>query len=141
MENVPFKLQVNGFQDSFVFSELEDQLLNIQGVEQVEINPIQNEILFKLAQPFWQDFEVLDAMRSAGVEPALDRGVLSIAGMHCMACVARVEGTLTDLLGVLEADVDLRGGEVTVLFFAGQVNEDDLHQAVIAAGYQVLADK
>lgn len=64
-----------------------------------------------------------------------------VEGMTCVSCVAHVEGALTDLPGVIQADVLLRENRVIVQYNGEQVNQADMAQAVIAAGYRVAGLK
>jgi copper chaperone CopZ len=61
---------------------------------------------------------------------------LSIEGMTCGHCVARVKGALSEVQGVARAEVDL-GKKLAVV--EGAVLDDALLQAAIAeAGYRVV---
>jgi len=60
---------------------------------------------------------------------------LSVEGMACGHCAARVEGALAAVKGVKSAKVDLAAATVTVE--AVGVDEQTLKQAVEAAGYKV----
>ncbi|MGH9172035.1 MAG: heavy-metal-associated domain-containing protein [Acidimicrobiales bacterium] len=62
--------------------------------------------------------------------------VLSVKGMHCGSCVALIEETLVEDLGVDKAEVDLGSGQATVTFDPARHSVDDLCAAVVAAGYE-----
>jgi len=62
--------------------------------------------------------------------------VLSVEGMHCGSCVALIEETLVEDLGVEAAEVDLQSGRATVTFDPARHSVDDLCAAVVAAGYE-----
>jgi Cu+-exporting ATPase len=63
--------------------------------------------------------------------------VLTVEGMMCGHCSARVEAALTAVSGVKSAKADLEAKTVTVVADA-KVKEAALAAAVIAAGYKVL---
>jgi len=65
--------------------------------------------------------------------------VAPVRGMHCAACVGRVERALTSVPGVEQASVNLATEQATVSFDPGRANIDALKAAVAAAGYE-LAD-
>ena len=73
------------------------------------------------------------AVTSAPVET--DVAQLSIEGMHCASCVARVERELESVPGVTEALVDLNGESARVSYLAGAATVEDLEHAVEHAGY------
>ena len=61
--------------------------------------------------------------------------VLSVQGMACGHCAARVEAALLALKGVKEAKVDLESATVRVS--AVGTTEEQMKKAVTAAGYTV----
>jgi copper chaperone CopZ len=61
--------------------------------------------------------------------------VLAVEGMHCGSCVALVEETLVEDLGVSRAAVDLESGRATVAYDPARFTVADLCDAVAAAGY------
>ena len=65
--------------------------------------------------------------------------VAPVRGMHCAACVGRVERALTSVPGVEQASVNLATEQATVSFDPGRASVDALKAAVAAAGYE-LAD-
>ena len=73
----------------------------------------------------------------ASPSPRADGSVrtLSVSGMHCAACVARVEGALTGVPGVRSAEVDLIGERARVLVDPAAVDPLALERAVAEAGY------
>jgi copper chaperone CopZ len=62
--------------------------------------------------------------------------VLAIEGMHCASCVALIEETLVEDLGVARASVDLESEKATIVYDPAQFSVDDLCDAVVAAGYR-----
>lgn len=61
--------------------------------------------------------------------------VLEVAGMHCGSCVALIEETLLEDLGVLRARVELESSLATVTYDPTTHSVDDVCAAVAAAGY------
>ncbi len=62
---------------------------------------------------------------------------LVLKGMHCAACVARVERALADLPGVEEARVNLATRQARVRYDPRRANLEAFQKAVQAAGYEV----
>jgi Cu+-exporting ATPase len=62
---------------------------------------------------------------------------LTLGGLHCAACVARVERALTQAPGVERAQVNLATRRAKVRFDPGQTSVAKLQAAVVAAGYEV----
>ncbi len=61
---------------------------------------------------------------------------ISIKGMMCAHCQARVEKALKAVEGVSSVNVDLEGGKATV---EGTAAAEALKQAVVDAGYEVTS--
>ncbi len=66
---------------------------------------------------------------------------LSIVGMHCTSCVARVEGALLGVPGVSAAAVDLLSGRARVGLSDPDVAADRLVEAVAREGYQATLNQ
>lgn len=61
---------------------------------------------------------------------------LSVSGMTCGHCVAKVEQALQDVDGVWGVVVELDGGTAEVDFDDAKAGPDALTEAVKAAGYE-----
>jgi copper chaperone CopZ len=60
---------------------------------------------------------------------------LTIGGMHCPACSARVVKALKAVPGVKEAEVSLEARQANVTYIAGETTPELLEQAITEAGY------
>lgn len=67
----------------------------------------------------------------------MEKLTLTVEGMTCGHCEARVTKALSEVSGVKIAVVSLDEGTATVEFEKGQVTEDALIDAVEEAGYEV----
>jgi P-type Cu+ transporter len=63
--------------------------------------------------------------------------VAPVRGMHCAACVGKVERALTSVPGVDQASVNLATEQATVSFDPALTGVDALRAAVAAAGYEL----
>ncbi|MGH7304538.1 MAG: cation transporter, partial [Candidatus Rokuibacteriota bacterium] len=63
--------------------------------------------------------------------------VAPVRGMHCAACVGKVERALTSVSGVEQASVNLATEQATVSFDPALTTVDALRAAVAAAGYEL----
>ncbi|MBI3031021.1 MAG: heavy metal translocating P-type ATPase [Candidatus Rokubacteria bacterium] len=66
-----------------------------------------------------------------------DKLTLPVKGMHCAACVGKVEAALAGVPGVVQASVNLATERATVRLEPGRVTVADLRTAVRAAGYEI----
>jgi Cu+-exporting ATPase len=67
----------------------------------------------------------------------MERVALPVRGMHCAACVGRVERALGGVAGVESAAVNLATEQATVAFDPGRTDFAHLRAAVAAAGYEL----
>jgi Cu+-exporting ATPase len=68
----------------------------------------------------------------------VERRTLSVRGMHCAACVGKVEGALRAVPGVTEATVNLATERATVAFDPRRADVARLREAVARAGYELV---
>jgi Cu+-exporting ATPase len=76
----------------------------------------------------------MESATAKSPEPAA-QAIIHVGGMHCAACVARVEKTLKALPGVQDAVVNLATREAQVTFTAEPLDSSQLAQALEDAGY------
>ena len=65
---------------------------------------------------------------------AVERRTLPVRGMHCAACVSKVEGALRSVPGVAEVAVNLATERATVTFDPARTDLARLQEAVARAG-------
>ncbi|MCA1961143.1 MAG: copper ion binding protein, partial [Desulfomonile sp.] len=63
---------------------------------------------------------------------------LNVRGMSCAACVRRVERSLGDLSGVLEASVNLAAEKVSVEFDPERTDVSAVADRIRELGYEVV---
>ena len=63
---------------------------------------------------------------------------MGIRGMHCAACVAKVEQALSQTPGVVRASVNLASEEALVEYLPGQVSLPGLGAAVASTGFEMV---
>lgn len=62
---------------------------------------------------------------------------LTVAGMSCGHCEARIKKVVSAIGGVHSVSVDLKGGKVTVELDPGLVSIDAIGSAIEEQGYEV----
>jgi copper chaperone len=61
----------------------------------------------------------------------------TVTGMKCGGCESNVVGKLTALEGVISAVADCKENHVSVEFEPEKIEQDDLEEVIIAAGFGV----
>jgi Cu+-exporting ATPase len=107
----------------------------VSGVESVSVN-LATEKATARAQAGTRLQALSDAVKKAGYDVPSDTVSLSISGMTCASCVARVEKVLMKLPGVLDASVNLATEKAQVTSIG--VARQDLIVAIEKAGYDAF---
>lgn len=61
-----------------------------------------------------------------------------VTGMSCASCAANIESTIKKQPGVVSASVNLASQIVTLEYFPSDVSPDELREAVVSAGYNLI---
>jgi Cu+-exporting ATPase len=83
--------------------------------------------------------ELLAAVKDAGYGVATTIERIQVGGMTCASCVGHVGNALRELTGVIRADVNLATETAEIEFVSGAVERRDIRDAVVGAGYEVIA--
>ncbi|WP_218139942.1 heavy metal translocating P-type ATPase [Loktanella fryxellensis] len=126
-------LPVIGMTCASCVGRVEKALNRMEGVSEAVVNLATERADVTFTQPASRE-GLVQAVVDAGYA-VLDRTVtLSIDGMTCASCVARVEKALLSVSGVATAAVNLATERATIVA-TGAVADSDLVAAVAAAGY------
>jgi Cu+-exporting ATPase len=131
-------IDIDGMTCSGCAGRVERALSAVQGVETAEVNLATHAGRVVLSPEAGEGVgrRLSGALQAAGYPavPALIR--LTIGGMTCAACAARVEQALAAVPGVVSAQVNLADGQARVTALSGQTGP--LIAAVEAAGYEAV---
>ncbi len=75
------------------------------------------------------------AVQDAGYNVVTESATLFVNGMSCASCAFHVEAALTDIPGVLAANVNLQTGETAVTIVDNEIKLNVLYEAIQEAGY------
>jgi Cu+-exporting ATPase len=118
---------------------VEKALKKVPGVIDVSVN-LATERAQVITQPEVQQETLYQAVEKAGYgvvrepSPTNDDITLTIGGMSCASCVARVEKVLNKVVGVESAEVNLATEKATIK--GHNLKADELINVVQAAGYE-----
>jgi copper chaperone CopZ len=83
---------------------------------------------------------VVHAIRDLGYDVATESRRYRVEGMHCASCVAKVEGAVGSVPGVLSATVNLATEELRVASVSGAAGPAEVAAAVERAGYKLAGE-
>jgi len=64
--------------------------------------------------------------------------IISIEGMHCGHCKAKVENTIKSIKGVKKVDVSLEKASAEIVYAEGKTTPDAIASAITAAGFNAF---
>ncbi|MFO8172777.1 MAG: heavy metal translocating P-type ATPase [Gemmatimonadota bacterium] len=128
-------LPVDGIHCAGCVSRVEKALLNLRGVEDATVNLATGEATVVFDPEAVPTQEILKAVQGAGYKVPMGETEISVQGMHCAACVSRVERVLSGAPGILEAEVSLATESARIRFVPGLMDQDHLRSALEGAGY------
>jgi Cu+-exporting ATPase len=118
-------------------SKVQDSLSKVPGVEEATVNLATERATVQFNGDV--DPEALvQAVRVTGYDVLMETMILPIGGMTCASCVSTVEGALSEVTGVTEANVNLATERATVTYIPGLTGLVEFKEAVDKTGYQVL---
>jgi Cu+-exporting ATPase len=127
-------LSIEGMTCASCVGRVEKALKKVYGVEKAEVNLATEKALIHASQPLDRAL-LIKAVQRAGFDVAAIQPIeLSIDGMTCASCVARVEKALKKVPGVEQANVNLATEHAWIQPNA-TVSSQDLIRAIQKAGY------
>jgi len=133
-KKVSFKIL--GMECAACAARIERQLKKVDGVNDAAVNlAIEKATVDYDTDRVGMD-ELINIISDLGFRVPTERLNLKISGMSCAACASRVERTLSDLEGVLRANVNFALERATVEYDPSRVSLQELKKAVEDAGYK-----
>lgn len=130
-------LPVEGVIDSVGVDRVERALMKTPGVVDAVVNLASQTVGIAYDESTVDSRQLIQVIRDAGYEVPTAHVTFGVEGMHCAACVGRVEKSLRKSTGVTEAVVNLARAEATV-DVVGSLDLGALSDSVQAAGYKLI---
>jgi Cu+-exporting ATPase len=117
-------------------ASIETALRKLSGVREAQVNFGASRARVRVDPAQVGPQALIQAIREQGYDVPTEVVQLGIEGMHCASCLGAVERALTEVPGVVSAQVNLAEERARVEVLAGIVPVADLLQAVRRAGYE-----
>ncbi|KPJ53372.1 hypothetical protein AMJ39_04925 [candidate division TA06 bacterium DG_24] len=130
-------LHIEGMNCASCVARIEKGLARLEGVDEVSANLATERATVSFDPDVVGIDRLIEEVSNLGYRAVTERLTLPIEGMTCAACVARVERALSEVDGVVGANVNFATEQATVDFQPSLVTLDRLSEAVDAAGYRV----
>ncbi|MGW8266308.1 MAG: heavy metal translocating P-type ATPase, partial [Longimicrobiales bacterium] len=134
------EIPVDGIHCAGCVSRIEKALEGLDGVREASVNLATGEARVSFDPAAVSTGAIRVAVEEAGYTVPSGVTEIPIQGMHCAACVSRVERAVGGVPGVLAAEVSLATESARIRFIPGMMSRDSLREAVQAAGYDVPDD-
>ncbi|MGH2783603.1 MAG: copper ion binding protein, partial [Thermoleophilaceae bacterium] len=134
MATARIELSIRGMSCASCVARIEKSLSGLAGVREAAVNLATGRASISYDPERVRVEEMARVVREIGYEVPVERLALSIEGMHCASCVAKVERVLHAVPGVVGAAVNLAAGRATVEALP-TVSLQDIERAVEALGY------
>ncbi|MDP2873107.1 MAG: heavy metal translocating P-type ATPase [Bacillota bacterium] len=129
-------LAITGMTCAACVARLEKQLSHMPGIASAHVNLATEKARVTFDAQLADPAKIVAAVRDAGYDVVTARAELSLSGMTCAACAARIERGLRARRGVVDAAVNLATERATVTFLPDVVRTGELIAEVVALGYQ-----
>ncbi len=133
-------LTVTGLNCAGCAGRAERALAAAEGVESAAVNLASATAEVRGGEGL-QATRLAKALSDAGYPAAETTTRLVLEGLSCASCVARVEGALQAVPGVLDTSVNLADGTALIRSLEGSSNSQQLAAAVKSTGYGARADE
>jgi len=133
MQQQRLHIRIDGMTCGACVRRVEQTLESVAGVESADVN-LANESVQIVAHNLAVD-DLVAALEDAGYSPVIEVIDVQIEGMHCAACVGRVEKSLKALPAVLDVSVNLLSESAIVRVLSGSSAVEDVTSAVARSGY------
>ncbi|KJR43500.1 heavy metal translocating P-type ATPase [Candidatus Magnetoovum chiemensis] len=127
-------IPIKGMTCAACVSAVERTLCRLKGVENVSVSLVSERAALEVKD----DFSLADAVgkiKSEGYDVSTKQTVFKVSDMSCAACVSAIEKNVQNINGVISANVNLAASTASVTYIETIASEDDIKQAIVAAGY------
>ncbi len=133
---VQASLPVQGMTCAACVAKVEKTLKSIAGVQEVHVNLLSGKAAVAYASDQTGVPQMVKAIQDVGYEVPEEEILLTVRGMTCAACVAKVEKAVKGLPGVTSVVVNLPAEFAKVKFYPGAVDKTRIKKEINALGYE-----
>ncbi len=133
------RIPITGMHCASCVDKVEKGLEKLDGVRSASVNLASETAEISYDPAAVSPAKFLEEIKSLGYEPHVSRVMLPIEGMSCASCVQKVEKSLRELPGVIEANVNFANETAQISYDPTRAGVSDLTGAVARAGnYRVI---
>ena len=129
-------LPIEGMTCAACVAKVEKALKNMVGVQEVHVNLLSGKVAVAYASDQAGVPQMVKTIQDIGYEVPEEEVLLTVRGMSCAACVAKVEKALKGMPGVTSVVVNLPAESAKVKFYPGAVDKTRIKKEINAMGYE-----
>ncbi|KJR45355.1 Lead, cadmium, zinc and mercury transporting ATPase [Desulfosporosinus sp. I2] len=129
-------LPIEGMTCAACVAKVEKALKNMAGVQEVHVNLLSGKAAVAYASDQAGVPQMVKMIQDLGYEVPEEEVLLTVRGMSCAACVAKVEKALKGMPGVTSVVVNLPAESAKVKFYPGAVDKTRIKKEINAMGYE-----
>ncbi len=129
-------LVVQGMTCAACVARVERMLGRLNGVASVHVNLLTGKAAVEYQPGKTGIAEMVKTIRDLGYEVPEEEVLLTVRGMSCAACVARVERAVKALPGVISAVVNLPAESAKISYYSGAIEKARIKSEIDAIGYE-----
>jgi Cu+-exporting ATPase len=129
-------LVVQGMSCAACVARLEKAIGQLGGVAGVHVNLLTGKVAVEYEPGKTGIDDMVGVIRDLGYEVPEEELLLTVRGMSCAACVARVERAVRALPGVTEAVVNLPAESARIRYYSGAIEKSRIKSEIDDLGYE-----
>jgi len=129
-------LPVQGMTCAACVAKVEKTLKTMTGVQEVHVNLLSGKAAVTYASDQIGVSQMVKMIQDIGYEVPEEEVLLTVRGMSCAACVAKVEKAIKGMPGVTSVVVNLPAESAKVKFYPGAVDKTRIKKEIQAMGYE-----
>ncbi|MDO0823497.1 heavy metal translocating P-type ATPase [Desulfosporosinus nitroreducens] len=130
-------LPVQGMSCAACVAKVEKTLKTMTGVQEVHVNLLSGKAAVTYESNQAGVPQMVKMIQDIGYEVPEEEVLLTVRGMSCAACVAKVEKAVKGMPGVTSVVVNLPAESAKVKFYPGAVDKTRIKKEIQALGYEV----
>ena len=131
-------IAITGMSCASCAAKIEKGLGVLVGVDKASVNFATEKVSISYDPDSVGPADFIEAIKGLGYGTGATTVTIPIQGMSCASCVAKIEGALGALDGVINASVNLATEKATIEYLPAMVSLSDMVVAIKGAGYEAV---
>lgn len=132
--------KIEGIHCASCISRIENALLKLNGVKSVNVSLTNGVTTVVYDDALLTPLVLKSEVEALGYKFLIKKEkklIINVTGLHCASCVSRLQDSLKEQTGVIDATVNLATYKAFIVFFPSEISIDKIKSVIIATGYGV----